>query len=177
MARHLEWVARERARVRREQTPARWTHGTSVLLAGEPHPIHIDHTAAGPIARCGRISAAVSDEADVRPQLERALRNEARAVLVPRLRQLATAHGLEFSRVSIRRQRSRWGSCSRTGAIALNYRLIQMPAAVCDYVLLHELMHLKQQNHGQKFWALVEAVCPDYREAERWLRTSGRRLF
>jgi predicted metal-dependent hydrolase len=177
MARHLEWVARERARVRREQTPARWTQGTSVPLAGEPHTIAIDHTAAGPIARLGSISAVVRDVMDVRPELERALRAEAREQLVPRLRQLAAAHGVEFSRVSIRGQRSRWGSCSRSGAIALNYRLIQMPAAVCDYVLVHELMHLKQQNHGPKFWALVERACPEYREAERWLRTSGRRLF
>ena len=52
-----------------------------------------------------------------------------------------------------------------------------MPPAVCDYVLIHELMHLKQQNHGPRFWALVEAACPDYRDAERWLRRSGRSLF
>ena len=177
MARHLAWVARERARVRREQTPARWTQGTRVLLAGELHAITVERTADGTTARLGRLSAPVHDVADVRPQLERALRDEARKLLVPRLQQLASTHGLEFSRVSIRGQRSRWGSCSRAGAIALNYRLIQMPVPVCDYVLLHELMHLKQQNHGPRFWALVESACPQYREAERWLRTSGRKLF
>jgi predicted metal-dependent hydrolase len=177
MARHLEWVARERARVRREHTPARWTHGTALLLSGEPHLVTIDQTAAGSIAKLGGISTAVQDAADVRPELERALRQEARACLLPRLRQLAETHGLAFSRASIRGQRSRWGSCSRAGAIALNYRLVQMPPSVRDYVLIHELMHLKQQNHGPRFWALVEAACPSYREAERWLRTSGRKLF
>ena len=177
MARHLEWVARERARVGREQAPARWTHGTAVLFSGQPHSITIEETAAGPIARLANVSAAVRDVNDVRPDLERALRNEAREQLLPRLRQLADAHRLAFSKATIRSQRARWGSCSRAGAIALNYRLIQMPAVVRDYVLIHELMHLKQQNHGPRFWALVEAACPTYREAERWLRPSGRRLF
>jgi hypothetical protein len=177
MARHLEWVARERERIRREQAPARWTHGTAVLLFGEPQLIVIDHIEAASVARLGHISAAVRHTSNVRPELECALRNDARARLVPRLRELAGLQGLQFSRVSIRSQRSRWGSCSRTGAIALNFRLLQMPPAVCDYVLIHELMHLKQQNHGPKFWALVEQACPSYREAERWLRTSGRKLF
>ena len=52
-----------------------------------------------------------------------------------------------------------------------------MPAAVSDYVLLHELMHIRQQNHSRRFWRLVEAVCPDFRDAERWLRTTGKTLF
>ena len=79
--------------------------------------------------------------------------------------------------VTIRNQRSRWGSCARNGNITLNFRLVQMPAHVRDYVLLHELMHIRQQNHSRRFWRLVEAVCPGFRDAERWLRTTGRTLF
>jgi hypothetical protein len=96
---------------------------------------------------------------------------------VPRLQALASEHSLTVDRVTIRNQRSRWGSCSRRGVIALNFRLVQMPPAVCDYVLLHELMHLRQQNHSRRYWRLVAAVCPDYREAERWLRVEGKALF
>ena len=177
MARHLGWVARERARVRREQTPACWTHGTQILLGGEPHTVEVQISPGGAVARLGQISAVVQDVGNVRPPLERAMRAAARERLVPRLRELAGVHGLQVSRVSIRSQRSRWGSCSRTGAIALNFRLIQMPTSVCEYVLIHELMHLKQQNHGPRFWALVERACPEYADAERWLRTFGRTLF
>jgi predicted metal-dependent hydrolase len=90
---------------------------------------------------------------------------------------MAAAHGLTPRRISIRNQRSRWGSCARDGSIALNFRLIQMPRAVRDYVLLHELMHLRQQNHSRRFWRLVEEACPDFREAEEWLRVEGRGLF
>ena len=115
--------------------------------------------------------------ASVPPALEAELSERAKRQLIPRLHELAAQHGLTFTRVTIRNQRSRWGSCSRSGAIALNYRLIQMPADVADYVLIHELMHLKQQNHGPRFWRLVAAACPHFREAERWLRTHGRSLL
>ena len=113
----------------------------------------------------------------LRTLVEDDLRSVARAELVPRLYELAAQNGLDVSRVSIRNQRSRWGSCARTGQIALNFRLVQMPEQVRDYVLVHELMHLRQQNHSRRFWRLVEAVCPAFREAERWLRTEGRSLF
>ena len=82
-----------------------------------------------------------------------------------------------MKRISIRNQRSRWGSCSHSGAIALNFRLVQAPDTIRDYVLIHELMHLKQQNHSRRFWRLVESAYPDFRAAERWLRTAGRSLF
>jgi predicted metal-dependent hydrolase len=90
---------------------------------------------------------------------------------------LAAAHGLTVSRVVVRNQRSRWGSCSTRASIALNWRLIQMPAQVSDYVVLHELMHLRQGNHSRKFWREVESVCPEWRDAERWLRKHGREIL
>jgi predicted metal-dependent hydrolase len=121
-----------------------------------------------------RIGAGV---VNLRPAVELALRRIANRELVPRLQELAAGHNLTVARVTIRNQRSRWGSCSRRGVIALNFRLVQMPPAVCDYVLLHELMHLRQQNHSRRYWRLVEAVCPEYREAERWLRVEGKALF
>src|SRR5262249_41809663 len=94
-----------------------------------------------------------------------------------RLRTLAADRGLAVTRVTIRNQRSRWGSCSRDGSIALNFRLVQMPPHVRDYVMLHELMHLAQPNHSVRFWRLVEGACPGFREAERWLKPDGRGLF
>ena len=105
------------------------------------------------------------------------LRELARRELIPRIEALAAEHGLTLRKAIIRNQQSRWGSCSRGGAIALNFRLVQMPPAIRDYVLLHELLHLKQQNHSRRFWKLVAAACPDFRAGERWLKTEGRKLF
>ena len=100
----------------------------------------------------------------------RAMRDRAKRELPPRLLELAARHDLIVSRVSIRNQRWRWGSCSRNGHICLNWRLVTMPEWVRDYVLIHELMHLKRMDHSPKFWKLVEAACPKWREARRWLR-------
>ena len=99
----------------------------------------------------------------------RELRAVALGELPPRLLQLAAAHGLSVSRVSVRNQKWRWGSCSPNGHICLNWRLVQMPAWVRDYVMIHELMHLKRLDHSRKFWKLVVAACPEYREARAWL--------
>ncbi len=111
------------------------------------------------------------------PDVEQALKARAALDLPPRLLQLAAEHGLAVTRVTIRDQRSRWGSCSAKGHIALNYRLMLMPEAVRDYILVHELMHLKQADHSRRFWRHVEAACPAFREAERWLRKHGPSLF
>lgn len=177
MARHLRWIERERSRVRAERAPVVWTEGSTVSLHGIPHIIHIGTAGTGLVAQYADRSVWIASPANVRPEIERDLRKLATELLPLRLEELADRHGLKFTRVSIRHQRSRWGSCARSGAIALNFRLVQMPPEVCDYVLIHELMHLKQQNHGRRFWALVERAFPGYKEAERWLRREGRGLF
>ena len=104
---------------------------------------------------------------------QRALIARARKELPPRLLELAAQHALTVTRISIRNQRWRWGSCSRTGHICLNWRLVTMPERVRDYVLIHELMHLKRMDHSPKFWQLVADACPPYKEARAWLRSHG----
>jgi predicted metal-dependent hydrolase len=103
------------------------------------------------------------------------LRAAATSALPARLRELAREHGLAVSRVVVRNQKTLWGSCSR-GAISLNWRLMLMPPEVRDYILLHELAHLKHANHSRRFWAAVESMCPGYRDAHRWLRKHGAAL-
>jgi hypothetical protein len=90
--------------------------------------------------------------------------------LPPRVLEFATLHQLPVRRISVRNQRSRWGSCSRRGTISLNWRLIQTPAFVRDYILIHEIMHLREMNHSSRFWREVERAFPDYKTAERWLK-------
>jgi len=106
------------------------------------------------------------------PEVERDLRGRAKRELPARLLELAAVHGLAVTRVSVRNQRWRWGSCSRNGHICLNWRLIQMPDSVRDYVMIHELIHLKRMDHSPKFWKLVAQACPDFEAARAWLRRS-----
>ncbi|MEO5895243.1 MAG: SprT family zinc-dependent metalloprotease [Vicinamibacterales bacterium] len=177
VGRHLAWITKERARVQRDQSPVRWSTGSTILLDGRSVTICVEQVGDKLFANYGGRSVRVSNEGDVRGPIERDLRALAAARLIPRLKEFAERLGVTFTRVTIRNQRSRWGSCSRRGAIALNLRLVQMPAEVADYVLIHELTHLTQQNHGPRFWALIGQACPAYRESERWLRTHGRSLF
>ena len=107
---------------------------------------------------------------DIPEEQQRTYRARARRELPARLLELASAVGLQVRKVSIRNQRQRWGSCSTSGLICLNWRLITMPAWVRDYVIYHELMHLKRMDHSPAFWKLVAQVCPGYRDARRWLR-------
>jgi predicted metal-dependent hydrolase len=101
----------------------------------------------------------------ISPEVERELRDRAKGELPARLLELAVLHGLTVNRISVRNQRWRWGSCSRKGRICLNWRLVQMPDSVRDYVMIHELMHLKRMDHSPKFWKLVAGACPDFKSA------------
>ena len=105
------------------------------------------------------------------------LRRRAARELPPELIALARLHGISVNRVSIRNQRSRWGACSSTGSITLNWRLILVPDFVRHYVMIHELMHRRELNHSNRFWRHVAAACPRADEARRWLRTEGQQLF
>jgi hypothetical protein len=108
---------------------------------------------------------------------EAALRRHALEELPPQLLALAKTHDITVTRISIRNQRSRWGACSSSGSITLNWRLILVPDFVREYVMIHELMHRRELNHSRRFWKHVAAACPRHREARKWLLTEGHRLF
>jgi predicted metal-dependent hydrolase len=126
--------------------------------------------------RLERQRVARDDEA--RPWADEGIAREARAragrELPTRLLTLAHEQGLAVRKVSVRNQKGRWGSCSPNGHICLNWRLVLMPDAVRDYVLIHELMHLRRMDHSRAFWKLVGRACPGYQAHRAFLR--GRSL-
>jgi predicted metal-dependent hydrolase len=178
VAEHRRWVDEERVRVASRYAPVEWYAGETVPLRGAATTMAVEQKGQHRFVLFGGSRVRVAaDTVNLRPAVETALRQIAARELIPRLRTLAAEHSLTVAHVSIRNQRSRWGSCSTSGVIALNFRLVQMPPWVSDYVLLHELMHLRQRNHSRRYWRLVEQVCPDFRAAEQWLRVDGKALF
>jgi predicted metal-dependent hydrolase len=110
------------------------------------------------------------------PDERRRLRARAELELPARLLELAVGYGLTAVRISVRDQRTRWGSCGRNGHISLNWRLTLMPEWVRDYVMIHELMHLRRLDHSPEYWRLVADACPEYSRAQAWLRENGASL-
>ena len=97
------------------------------------------------------------------------MRKQAKATLPPRLAELAAQHGFVYKKVFIKNNVSNWGSCSSLGNINLNLRLVTLPQELQDYVMLHELCHLKYLNHGTEFHRLLESVCPGHGELKKQL--------
>lgn len=170
--RYKSWLERAIQRyAARPVGPREWKVGTPILFRGENLMIENADEADGNAVQFGGQFVKVTDlSADLRPAIEKHLRQLAAMELPPRVQECATKHQLTVNRITVRGQRSRWGSCSRRGAISLNWRLIQTPLMVRDYIILHELMHLRQMNHSARFWQEVKDVCPDYESAECWLK-------
>ena len=170
-----DWLERARGRQRaRPRAPEIWTPGTPVLWRGEAQPIRVAADGGRPmVALGGDVFRVRRLDGDLRPALEAQFARSARIELPARAWELAAATGTAIKRVTIRNQRSRWGSCSAAGTISLNWRVVQTPDWVRDYLIYHELMHRREMNHSARFWARVAAVCPAWREAERWLKRHG----
>jgi predicted metal-dependent hydrolase len=113
---------------------------------------------------------------DTTRALERWYRTQARNEIAPRLANATQALGKPHTSLAIRSQRTRWGSCSSTGAMSFNWRLLLAPEPVLDYVVWHEACHLVVMDHSNRFWALVERHVPDYRDHRAWLRRNGAAL-
>jgi predicted metal-dependent hydrolase len=174
--RNTAWLGQQLQRLAAQPPCDRtWRLGQNILFRGESASI-----VAGP--NPGLVT--VADQAirihetdiNLRPAIELHFRRVATAELPPRVFECAQQHGLVVRRVAVRDQKSRWGSCSPRGVISLNWRLIQTPQFVSDYIVLHELMHLRQMNHSDRFWREVQSVCPRFRDAERWLKAHSAAL-
>ena len=189
---HREWLERARERQRRRPRAAEvWTIGTHVLWRGEMTEVRVASTNGATQPTLSEVfGAAVTPakpqvclaadvfrvaklEGDLRPTLEAHFVRRAKIELPARTWELAAVTGVEVKQVVVRNQRSRWGSCSANGTISLNWRLVQTPDFVRDYIIYHELMHLREMNHSERFWARVEEVCPGWRDAENWIKRNG----
>jgi hypothetical protein len=176
--RNTDWIARQLQK-RQEQTSQLdlWKHGTEILYRGEKVAIKVSQAHGSTFVQFAEQIVPVSDPGQLRSVIEHHLRKLATGELTERTLALAAHHGLAVTRITIRSQHSRWGSCSRQGTISLNWRLIQTPDSVRDYIILHELAHTVEHNHSQRFWRLVGRLCPQFHEAEQWIKQHHRMIL
>jgi len=112
----------------------------------------------------------IDDYKPFSPKTVLLLKKTAKKSLVERVHNIAEKYHFQVGRISIRSQKTRWGSCSSKGNLSFNYNLLRFGKEIVDYVIIHELCHIKEMNHSEKFWKLVEKFCPDYRRYRKELK-------
>ena len=169
------WLLKRVAHWRgRSQTREPWVEGARFLFRGEETLLRVENGDGGlRLGFADQIIRVPHALADYRAVVQAHLRRVAERELPARTRELALLHGIVLHRVSVRAQKTRWGSCSARGTISLNWRLMHAPPFVVDYLIIHELMHRREMNHSARYWKLVAAAFPDYQRAEQWLKKSG----
>ncbi len=158
--------------------PVPFAHDHKILFNGQLHTIKAIGGRRGLIA-CESDQLAIlvpGDASHVTRRLSDWLKVQAKEKLQQASQEYATAMQTKFRKLTIRDQKSRWGSCSATGDLSYSWRLILAPPEVLDYVAAHEVAHLKEMNHGPSFWRLVVTHCKTAKQARRWLRDHGREL-
>lgn len=181
VAENVDWIRRHQERIRTlaERAPLNlWCDGGHLMLLGRQYRLRVlpSRGRRGAVTvQCGEV---LLEGAGLTPErlagvVGRWLRTTAHVHLSARVAALAPLLGKLPSRVFVREQRTRWGSCSARGGLGFNWRLVMAPPEVVDYVVVHELTHLVEMHHTPRFWRLVGAHAPDYRAHRRWLREHG----
>lgn len=176
ISRHIDWV---RARLDSLPDLVPLADGMAMPLRGVPHMIDFNR-------RKGTREISIAERPGLRPvitvpgdkdfaanRLRRWLFEQARRDLEISVKRHARRLGVTATRIGVRDQTSRWGSCSTTGALSFSWRLILAPPLVLDYVAAHEVAHLAEMNHGARFWAHVRRIMPDFEDAKLWLQERG----
>ena len=178
-----KWIVQKLAEIREKQVTVReksFASGDVFYYLGHPYKFKIieNNTTKKPKVHFeeDQIIIEVSDIEDTE-KIKTLLKNwyisKARAIMEQRIRLYSTDVGVSPKKVVIREQKTRWGSCSSKGNINLNWKLIMSPLPVLDYVVIHELCHMKEMNHSDNFWKNVQSIMPDYKVYRKWLKDNG----
>lgn len=163
----------------REQAPERqFEEGESFPYLGKPHEVVIEQRPwSSVVDGTLRLAEYHVTNTSIERALETLYRRNARQRFGRRADHFAEDMGVEYDQIEIRNQRTRWGSCSTNGTLGLNWRLMMAPSEIIDYIIIHELAHLKEANHSPAFWSLVAEYDPDYESHSEWLAENSARLI
>lgn len=184
LAEKTAWICQKQAEARQQRLPGlggpagkrRFETGQLFPFLGQDYPLEIVERQAAPLRLEGGFRLRRAALGQAAGTFEAWYREQARDLFTRRLGELAARYGFQFSRMRLSSARTRWGSCSSRGTISLNWRLVLAPAEVVDYVILHELAHLRVPNHSKDFWRLVESLCPEAKHHRQWLKDNAARL-
>ncbi len=177
LRKHEAWVLRKLAEWQvRRAPPPRWADGETVMLLGTPLRLTLVPRNAAPSHDGVRLVVGQA-AGDVAQAVVGWLKREALACFQARIAGFAPALGVPAPDVRLSSARTRWGTCHAAGRVLLHWRLVQCPLRLIDYVVVHELAHLREMNHSPRFWRIVGGVLPDYAARKREIRTEGHRFL
>lgn len=175
---HSDWV---RKRLNERPAIVPFADGEEIPVRGEPHVIAHRPGVRGTVwieegEADEPLLCVAGDDAHLARRTREWLKREARSDLKSRCAHYAGVMGLSYTRVDLRDQTTRWGSCSSSGVLSFSWRLVLAPPHVLDYVAAHEVAHLREMNHSPRFWKLVEDALPTMNRSRKWLKAHGTNL-
>jgi len=171
------WIRRKQAQVREAAPPARqYVEGEMFWYMGREVPLRIVSSGKPALVMDGVFKLTKSAQPEAESVFTTWYREQARKVLTERVEFFARKYGFKNGKIRISSARTRWGSCSSKDTLSFTWRLVMAPLDVIDYVVVHELCHLKEMNHSKVFWAQVETILPDYKWRRKWLKDNGATL-
>ena len=172
-----DWIKRKQARVQKEaELLHQYVDGETFLYLGKDVPLRIVREAKPALVMDRVFKLTRSAQPRAASVFETWYKKQARAVVTERVEFFAHRHSFKVKKIRISSARTRWGSCSTKGTLSFTWRLVMAPLDIIDYVVAHELCHLKELNHSKAFWSQVEAILPDYIVRRKWLKDNGATL-
>lgn len=179
VAKKSAWIAQTQAKLAKKYPELKsktFTPGERFWYLGEQYPLQLTDRQRPPLDLDGAFTLSRHKQDRAREIFTEWYREETRAITADLITRYARQHGFRVNQVRITSAMTRWGSCSGKNNLNFTYRLSMAPLAVIEYVVVHELAHLKVRNHSRAFWAAVGEILPGYEQHRRWLKTHGPRL-
>ena len=170
------WITTKQDYFRQRQSKTlvrQFQPGEEFLYLGQSYPLVVTEELPKAVVLGDSLMISPVVLGNARDHLECWYKTQALGYITPKVEYYAKITGLRYTSIRINNAITRWGSCGYKDTLNFTWRLMMAPARVVDYVIVHELMHLKQKNHSRRFWAEVIKMVPDYKQDERWLKTNG----
>lgn len=176
---HHSWIEKKRAEMQSLGTlPAKqYLPGEQFMFLGRAFPLELVKNQQQPLILNGSFRLSESVWKHANRIFEHWYREQARKIILERVNAYANGYGFHYHAIKITSAQTRWGSCSVNGSLNFSWRLILAPLEQVDYVIVHELVHTVHHNHSKQFWMRVEAIMPDFKERQKWLRKHGPQLM
>ncbi len=152
--------------------------GEKFPYLGLPMPIHLENVSENKISNSRIVlSKSKVEKSSIKEEIEKLYREKARDLFTVKVKKYSKQIDVDYNKIMIWNQRTRWASCSSKKNLSFNWRLLMAPEKIIDYIVVHELAHLIEKNHTKEFWNIVEKYIPDYEQREEWLKENGIRLI